>query len=395
MEDRTIIYQRDKLYEEVWSEPAMTVAKRYSVSGTALAKTCRKLAVPLPPRGYWAKVQAGQRIPRTPLPPYAGKTEMRTVIQMPTEDPLKTKAEKILADGPEMGKAAIPVLVPKILESPHPLIRKTISAYLKPRMDDYGMLWGGTDTLTLRVGPASLDRALRIYDTLLKTVEKLGGQVGFADQAGRYSGSWKTTYVVVLGEKIEIAITETAKRRDHVLTPEEQKTKDKDGYLHAPRYDFSPSGEMTFKITSIGGGGSRTEWNESSRRPLETRLGDVLEGLKSFAAYRIAARQERARKEEEKKAIHARLAEFKERREAEKQRVERLDLMVNRWHEAKRVRAFVDAVRQSGLRDENWIAWALGHADTLDPLREAPPSALETTEDEIELEKRLQDLRWF
>ena len=69
--------------------------------------------------------------------------------------------------------------------------------------------------------------------------------------------------------------------------------------------------------------------------------------------------------------------------------------MVNRWHEAKRVRAFVDAVRQSGLRDENWIAWALGHADSLDPLRETPTSALETTEDEIELEKRLQDLRWF
>ena len=82
MEDRTIIYRREEFFAEVWSEPAMTVAKRYRVSGTDLAKTCRKLAVPLQPRGYWAKTQAGQRIPRTPLPPYAGKTEMRTVKQM-------------------------------------------------------------------------------------------------------------------------------------------------------------------------------------------------------------------------------------------------------------------------------------------------------------------------
>ena len=61
-------YDRNKLYEEVWHEPVSTVAKRYGVSDTALAKACRRLNVPLPPRGYWAKVKSGQPVTRPELP---------------------------------------------------------------------------------------------------------------------------------------------------------------------------------------------------------------------------------------------------------------------------------------------------------------------------------------
>lgn len=61
-------YDRNKLYEEVWHEPVSTVAKRYGVSDTALAKACRRLSVPLPPRGYWAKVKSGQPVTRPELP---------------------------------------------------------------------------------------------------------------------------------------------------------------------------------------------------------------------------------------------------------------------------------------------------------------------------------------
>ena len=53
------LYDREKLYDEVWKEPALAVAKRYGVSGVALGKTCRKLGVPLPPRGYWASERQG------------------------------------------------------------------------------------------------------------------------------------------------------------------------------------------------------------------------------------------------------------------------------------------------------------------------------------------------
>lgn len=56
-------YDREKLYNEVWAEPAQKVAARYGISDVALAKVCRQLQIPKPPRGYWAKKAAGQRVP--------------------------------------------------------------------------------------------------------------------------------------------------------------------------------------------------------------------------------------------------------------------------------------------------------------------------------------------
>ncbi len=59
-------YDRQRLYEEVWSEPTQQVAKRYGVSDVAIAKACALLAIPKPPRGYWAKKVAGQKLPDRP-----------------------------------------------------------------------------------------------------------------------------------------------------------------------------------------------------------------------------------------------------------------------------------------------------------------------------------------
>jgi hypothetical protein len=59
-------YDRGKLYKEVWTEPTKKVAARYGISDVALAKACRQLHIPKPPRGYWAKKAAGQPVPRRP-----------------------------------------------------------------------------------------------------------------------------------------------------------------------------------------------------------------------------------------------------------------------------------------------------------------------------------------
>jgi hypothetical protein len=63
-------YDRERLYREVWAEPTQKVAKRYGISDVALAKVCRQLQVPKPPRGYWAKKEAERPVERRPqLPP--------------------------------------------------------------------------------------------------------------------------------------------------------------------------------------------------------------------------------------------------------------------------------------------------------------------------------------
>ena len=69
-------YERKKLYEEVWNEPVSTVAKRYGVSDVAIHKICKSMDIPVPPRGYWAKKRAGQKVKKEPLP----KTDKRTTV---------------------------------------------------------------------------------------------------------------------------------------------------------------------------------------------------------------------------------------------------------------------------------------------------------------------------
>jgi hypothetical protein len=61
-------YNRAALYEQVWSQPAQEVAKAYGISGVRLGKVCRKLNLPVPPRGYWARVRSGYTVKRPPLP---------------------------------------------------------------------------------------------------------------------------------------------------------------------------------------------------------------------------------------------------------------------------------------------------------------------------------------
>lgn len=64
-------YDRERLYEEVWTEPTQKVAERYGVSDVAIAKACASLNIPKPPRGYWARHAAGHKLPkRPPLPKY-------------------------------------------------------------------------------------------------------------------------------------------------------------------------------------------------------------------------------------------------------------------------------------------------------------------------------------
>lgn len=59
---------RSQLYRWVWTTPAERIGEVLGMSGSTLAKTCKRFDVPTPARGYWRKVQTGHADPATPLP---------------------------------------------------------------------------------------------------------------------------------------------------------------------------------------------------------------------------------------------------------------------------------------------------------------------------------------
>ena len=68
MNNRIVKIDRENLYEEVWEIPTSQLTKKYCISDVALSKICKKLNVPKPQRGYWARKSASQQVHRQKLP---------------------------------------------------------------------------------------------------------------------------------------------------------------------------------------------------------------------------------------------------------------------------------------------------------------------------------------
>ena len=354
-------YQRKQLYEEVWAEPATTVAKRYGISSVALAKICRKLAVPLPPRGYWTLVEIKKAGPRPPLPPFHGQ-ETISVTRYIREEKEQKEIDRILEN--EMN-FTLPssVLVAAALHKPHPLVEKIRSTMKGSNPGEYGVIRGNRGELDLRVSPACLGRALRIYDALIKAIEGLGWRVAIG---GREDTE---THVIILGEKIQIGIEEGVKRTEHILTPKEEREKARGSYFYAPRWDYHPTGELTLRIKGWGGNGLRKSCSDGKQGLLEEKIAGFLEILRKYAAQKLVDRRERERQAAERAAEQARLAEIQARREEEKRRIQQLETEADAWRKAELIRSFVHAAVNSGLRDSSWAQWALDHAMRIDPLQ--------------------------
>ena len=61
---------RIELFKLLCEKPTTEIAKELGISDVALGKMCRRMQVPKPPRGYWARVTAGQIPKRPALPAY-------------------------------------------------------------------------------------------------------------------------------------------------------------------------------------------------------------------------------------------------------------------------------------------------------------------------------------
>ena len=64
----SVSLSRNELYGKVWSKLVGSVAKELGIRGRGLARICIRFEIPVPPRGYWAKLAAGKCAPEIPLP---------------------------------------------------------------------------------------------------------------------------------------------------------------------------------------------------------------------------------------------------------------------------------------------------------------------------------------
>ena len=163
---------REKLYDEIWTEPTTKVSKRHGVSDSYLIRILKNLNIPRPPRGYWAMVAAGIHPEKPPLPAAKlggaitwsrdGQTEFATS----TSDEGKSTRSKRTA------QTATHRLVRDAYEH-FKNVRDSKSPYLKP----YKKL-----TIDLIVSKETLELGLSVASKLYLLLEDLGHKVRIAPQ---------------------------------------------------------------------------------------------------------------------------------------------------------------------------------------------------------------------
>lgn len=395
MAEKPSVYDRDTLYEEVWAEPMQVVAKRYGVSDVALAKTCRRMGVPVPGRGHWAKLKAGRAEPRPLLPALeAGQYAHAFIHRQQRPEPPEWVEEANQAAPVE---TAEPVVVSPTLENPHRLV-VLASRYLAKAHPSGGLVsTSGKSCLDIRVALESVDRALRIFDALIKALEPAGLRVEVAvveeaEPANPRDYRWlertphppaHVTRVICDGESIEFCLCEETRR---VEVPRPQSSR-KGEYVWEPRvYEYQPTGELMLQLTNTTGLGVRSKWQDGKRQHLEDCLGDFVGNLSRVSlAFKLRrkAEEERARaaREAERRRLEEsiRRQEAEERRRQEQRRGEQLEAEVQQWRRAQDIRDYVQAALKMLERTDpnnessqvlrERLRWALEYADTLDPLK--------------------------
>lgn len=125
---------RETLYEEIWAEPAVTVAARYAISSSFLARVCTAMNIPRPARGHWAKLAVGEAPKRPPLPPaQPGHALEWTRGEAPRRTP------RALPAAPAPRSRRKPALEIK-RDVPHPVIANTKDDFLRGRVAESGHL---------------------------------------------------------------------------------------------------------------------------------------------------------------------------------------------------------------------------------------------------------------
>lgn len=362
---------RQELYEMVWAEPKTSLAKKFGVSDVWLSKICRAATVPIPPRGYWAKIAAGKISPRIALPARdLGQTERvrikpdRYVDQADDESaelpPPPTFSDDIEEVTAKARKLLGRLTVVKSLDSPHHLIAELLDADEQRRREAEGKtyVWDKPifDEPTAR-------RRLKILNALYLILTRGGFQPTLRGKAAENPGVTVGNFHVSF--KLEKVHQGTRFAKTSPGRPKEPLRLEISNRTRSPSFP-----------TSV--------WQDTKTSALEQQLpeialsivvagemlyrGDVLWRYK-WQVQRRQEKEERIRAEQERisrEAEELRLAEIQRCRQGLVNTVESRML-------AQNIRNFIADVETMDLTEcgddfLRWRTWATSEANRLDPL---------------------------
>jgi hypothetical protein len=393
------LFTRQQLYELVWSGPMTTLAKSLGISGVGLAKACRRGDIPVPPRGYWARLAAGQRVARTPLPRRAPGMSDRVTVGAGRPQAFQTERDERHhgnEDTDDSVKEELPPTPPvydETLDEVEARIRRALPA--KFRFER-----------TLENAHPQIARLLREDDERREAMTKnryAWDKPRFESRFEQRRLVFLSNLFVLLGRLDAQGSARGREGRELSAHVGDQYVKFRVETLATLRPRTRPAGtrkepmavEVDVARWQHGESEEKLFWRDDEDGKLEGRLREigvaiVLAGERQYRKSRAFSydwdrhsfdekteKGRQARQEAERLAREARL-------QAERDRVTRLLGQVSARHQALQIRAYVDDVLSSpeavagrafdGDR-ETWAGWARSVADQIDPLVSPEPAS--------------------
>ena len=278
-------WNRDELYQEVWSTPMWTLAKKYGISDVGLAKVCRKLKIPLPGRGYWAKKQAGQKVTQAPLPQVKEKDKM--LLSKPSPPKEQPVTEELGTDEERAQLASLEESSGESLikrgDLSHPLILAARARLAKANENPHGILWTAEQCLDIRVSRASLDRAIRVMAGLVAVIERERFSVSMGN------GHREQTTATVCGQTIKFGLVEQVERVEASAVPSGGLVDRVLNYGAQPTVLRKPSGKLLIEVWDIWGT-HKKRWKDGKTTQLEDLIPKVLAGFIRIALHQTCRR---------------------------------------------------------------------------------------------------------
>jgi vacuolar-type H+-ATPase subunit H len=310
---------REQLYEKVWSLPGSKLAEEFGLSDVAIAKRCKRLNIPRPSRGYWAKIQAGRTPRKTPLPP----TPEETFVRLAEQTPVRRK------------------LPPARAESLHPLAAELLQALRRGKPDYQQRVDLREKTLPkTEVSPALAERCAQSFHVILEGTEPVG--IPFRKSQSSYDGGFFRVGHDRLYLEIEELLVEKPpdRRRRALYSP----------YGH----DRMPGGRLCFRIKEDRYSRAEKKWTEGDTGKLEEILVSVVGAIRSHFV-ELRKKQLREVIEREKEQLEWQEKQRQQRKEeAVRKAAER------RSNHAKAIRKVLQHRREDLLKAAEW--WRLQQA---------------------------------
>lgn len=371
------VLSRQALYDLVWKEPVRTVSASLGLSDTGLKKHCVAANIPVPDRGYWAKLNAGKAVVRVQLPlrapgkaefiqigassrpwPYDPVAELAQPLpEVPNfDEPLEDVHARVIK---QVGK----VLRVRDLSSPTAVVRKLIDADSKRRVKYQASSFSWD--LPIFDSPFE-QRRLRVLDALAAGLSRQSAKMDVTGKTGR------DLRVKVGDQWLPFSLDHPAAKPDRWGEHQVQA-----GPVAPLKFELKPRWDE---------GVPRRVWADEEGSKLEDQLTEIVAAvlLTGEAEYRNLARAEHAwaiqrRAQNEAEIIKRRAeAEQRERERLEREAKERRDLLFSQahaWRTAMDIRGFVGTAVEQGELDgssslKEWSDWALNEADLLDPVKQ-------------------------